>query len=488
MRRIVLVVALCVLLSGCATPFAGAGADETAPDVGTAEESETTPVVHEDRPDPESDRLGWEKGYWHDDPVPVNATDGLNESEREAVVARAMARVEVVRNLEFEEPVNVSVVNRSSYSQEFGDGETGEALRAFDNAKFEALYLIGDDEDSIETQDRTRNQTVAGFYSPAREAIVVVSDSESPTLDGERTLAHELVHALQDQHFDLNTSETPRTRDAYNGRNGLVEGDARAVELAYMDRCGTNWSCLPEQSSAGEGSDGEPSIHLGVYVLSYFPYGDGVGFVSHLRDGDDWSAVNEAFDDPPSTSAVVIDPELYGGEFESEAVELDDRTRNGWERVRPDSRPDHAVLGQSALTTMFAYTLYDEYNQTSAVEPDEFLNQGLVGVNETDPFNYALGPTRGWQGDRLHVYERNDELAYTWRLTWESPSDAERFADGYRDLLAHWGGDAAGDGVWVIAGDSPFDGAVALDVEGDTVTIVGAPGESELGDVRRGAG
>ncbi len=488
MRRIALVVALCVLLSGCVTPFAGAGEDETTPDVEAPEETETTPVVHEDRPDPESDGLGWEDGYWHDDPVPVNATDGLNESEREAVIARAMARVEVVRDMEFGDPVNVSVVNRSSYSQEFGDGETGEALRTFDNAKFEALYLIGNDEDSIETQNRNRNQTVAGFYSPAREAIVVVSDSKSPNLDGERTLAHELVHALQDQHFDLNTSETPRTRDAYNGRNGLVEGDARAVELEYMDRCETNWSCLPEQpATGGAGDDGEPSIHLGVYVLSYFPYGDGVGYVSHLRDGSDWSAVNDAFDDPPSTSAAVIDPERYGS-FEPEAVDLDDRARGGWERVRPDSRPDHAVLGQSGLTAMFAYTLYDEYNQSAVVEPGEFLNQDLAGVNETDPFNYALETTRGWQGDRMHVYERDGERAYVWRLTWESPSDAERFADGYRDLLAHWGGEAAGDGVWIVSEDSPFDGAVSLDVEGDTVTIVGAPGESALGDVRPGAG
>jgi hypothetical protein len=503
MRRTALVLAACVLLAGCVVPFGGSGSGgpgaETpagasgggdtgaAPGSGTTTGSGTatpTPTVdHETRPDPETDRIGWENGYWHDDPVPVEAADGLNDSEREAVLARAMARVEVVREAEFEEPVNVSVVSRANYSAEFGGGTTGAALRTFDNAKFEALYLIGTDEDSIETQQGNRNRTVAGFYSPARGSIVVVSDSETPTLDGERTLAHELVHALQDQRFGLDDTGVPRTRDAYNARNGLVEGDARSVELSYMDRCGERWSCLPRADGGdGDGGDGS-SIHLGVYVLSYFPYSDGVGFVSHLRGEGGWDAVDDAFDDPPTSATAVIEPERYG-RFEPQAVELESRGGDGWERVRPDGRPDYAVLGQSALTAMFAYTLYDEYNQSAAVDPAAFLNTDGVGVNRTDPFDYGLDPASGWAGDRMHVYERDGETASVWRLAWESPAEAEQFADGYRALLAHWGGDRVAEGIWVVPGESPFDGAVSIAVDGDTVTVVRAPGREALDDLR----
>jgi hypothetical protein len=496
MRLAVLAVAVCVVLSGCATPFATPGGgdtggtdvdDGTGSDGAQSEESRSTVVVHEERADPGTDRLGWENGYWHDDPVAVNATDGLNESEREAVIARAMARVEIVRNLEFEQSVNVTVESRSNFSERFGGGETNETLRQFDNAKFEALFLIGNDENSIDTQSANRNQTVAGFYSPGREAIVIVSDSRSPQLDGERTLAHELVHALQDQQFNLSLSETPRTRDAYNARNGLVEGDARAVEREYFDRCGEDWSCLPSASGGDGGDGGQPSIHLGVYVLSFFPYSDGPGLVAHLRDGDDWSAVNDAFGNPPTSSAEVTFPAKYGS-FERTDVELRDRASDGWERVRPPDRPDYGVLGPSALTAMFGYTLYDEYNRSSAVEPGEFLNTDAGSVNTSDPFNYGLAPLQGWQGDRLHVYERGAETGYVWRLVWASPEEARLFADRYRAVLAHWGGDEVRDGVWVIEGDSPFAGAVAVEVEGGTVTVVGAPDREALGDVHRGAG
>jgi len=497
MRLAVLAVAVCVVLSGCATPFAlpsdgdaeGTDAgDGTGSDGVQSEESESAAVVHEERADPETDRIGWENGYWDDDPVAVNATDGLDGSERKAVIARAMARVETVRNLEFEQSVNVTVESRSNFSERFESEETNETLRQFDNAKFEALFLIGNDENSIDTQSANRNQTVAGFYSPGREAIVIVSDSRSPQLDGERTLAHELVHALQDQQFDLAQSETPRTRDAYNARNGLVEGDARAVERAYLDRCGEDWSCLPGASPDGGNGDGEqPSIHLGVYVLSFFPYSDGPGLVAHLRDGDDWSAVDDAFGDPPTSSAEVIFPEKYGS-FERADVELRDRAGGGWERVRPPDRPDHGVLGPSALTAMFGYTLYDQYNRSSAVEPAEFLNTDAGSVNTSDPFNYGLAPLQGWQGDRLHVYERGGETAYVWRLAWASPEDARLFADRHRAVLSHWGGEEVADGVWIIEEDSPFAGAVAVEVEGGTVTVVGAPDRDALGDVHQGAG
>jgi hypothetical protein len=146
------------------------------------------------------------------------------------------------------------------------------------------------------------------------------------------------------------------------------------------------------------------------------------------------------------------------------------------------------VLGQSALTAMFAYTLYDEYNESAVVDSRAFLNVDGVGVNRTDPFEYGLGPTRGWEGDRMHVYERDGEAASVWRLVWASPADAGQFADRYRDLLAHWGGDRVAGGVWVLPEGSPFAGAVSVGVDGDTVTLVRAPERGALGDVRRGAG
>lgn len=474
MRRAALLVVAALLLAGCSAPMNGGGPGDLSAGPATAENG--------GQADPATDRLGWENGYWYDDPIAVNATDGLNESEREAVVSRAMARVEKLRGLEFEEPVNLTVVSRSEYGGG-GSAKRSEAFRQFDNAKFEALFLIGTRDDSLRTQDNTRNQTIAGSYSPQRGDIVIVSESDTPQLDGEGTLAHELTHALQDQHLEL-TRSAASTRDAYNARNGLIEGDAKTVEDTYTDKCDGEWTCLPgaEADEASAGEEDEPSINLGVYIVNYFPYSDGPDFVSHLKSEGGWDAVNDAFENPPSSSTAVIHPDRYGS-FEPREVTIADRTGNGWERVRPSNRADSAVLGQSTMTAMFAYTLYDDYNEQAVVEPRSFLNLEGGSVNSTDPFEYGLDATDGWAGDRMQVYHRADETGYVWKIAWESPEEAAEFADQYRDLLGHWGGNRVADETWVVAEESPFADAISLRVDGDTVTIVNAPSQSALDDI-----
>ena len=471
-----LAVALLVALAGCG--FLGVGGDGSAPN-GTDSTPAGTPP-----PAPETDVIGWEDGYWHNSSVAANNSDGLNASERAAVTARAKARVEYVRGLEFDGNVSVSVISRENFSAASG-GNTSEALRDFDNAKFEALMLIGGGTDSIETQEDSLNASVAGYYSPDRDAIVIVSDSPTPTFQGERTLAHELVHALQDQHFALGDQEAATSRDAHNGRNGLIEGDPQSVQFDYLDRCGEEWSCIQAPESDGEGGASNASTpNLGVYLLQFFPYSDGPGFVASLRDGDDWSAVNAAYESPPGSATEVIYPERYGN-FQPREATLTDDLRGGWERVRPPNRPDHGRLGQSGLAAMFAYTLYDDYNRSAVVDPRTFLNTGPTGmsINETDPINYDIPPVRGWTGDRFHAYADGDELAYRWRLTWESNAAAQRFASEYRGLLQHWGGEATGDGHWRLPADSPFAGRMHVAVNGDTVTLAHADTSGDLADV-----
>ena len=452
---------LLVLLAGCGAPM-----DATVP-----------------RGSPQQDVLGWENGYWHNASLDIDNGDGLNGSERDALVARAKARVEYVRGLEFEGSVDISVISRSNFSA--GGGDTDEALRRFDNGKFEALFLVGTEEDSIKTQEDSLNRSVAGYYSPNRDAIVIVSDSATPTFDSERTLAHELVHALQDQHFDLGNRSDVRSRDAYNGRNGLVEGDPQAVQFTYLDRCGEAWSCIqsPADDAAenGEATDAA-GPHLGIYLMEFFPYSDGPGFVSHLRVEGDWTTVNDAYASPPGSATEVIHPDRYGS-FEPREIDLEDDLRDGWSRVEPPDRPAHARIGQSGLVAMFGYTIYDDYNQSAVVSPQELLNLGPTGVDRIDPIDYDLDATRGWTGDRLHVYHRGDETAYRWRLKWNSTAAAERFTATYRSLLQHWGGTGTGEDRFELSEESPFAGAYVIDVDGDTVTVAAAPSVEGLVDV-----
>lgn len=470
--------------TGDGTPTATEGTPTDTPE----------PTMRSDIADPPSDRLGWENGYWYNETIPVNATDGLNQSELDIVVARSMARVEHVRQLEFQKTVPVTVINRSTYREQYtgGDANYSQSFRTFDNVKFETLFLIGEDRDSLSVQNTNRGSNVLGFYSPANDTIVVVSESDQPQLRDELTLAHELTHALQDQQFDLTRYDRP-TREIYNAYNGLFEGDSHYIEQQYRTRCQGEWECVSVPTEGGQ-QGGGGDLHFGVYILNFFPYSDGPGFVSYHQTRGGWDRVNAMYDDPPASSEQVIHPEKYGEDAPTN-VSLEDSNTGNWSRVRPDApnpnqlRPAYASFGQSGMVAMFAYTMYDDANRSRVIEPNEFLNLEGGQINSTDPLNYAIDYADGWDGDRLHIYDTpgdDNETAYVWRSVWDSPAEAEEFAAGYRKLLSHWGGERVGSqNHWAVT-RGPFQDAFYIEVEGDTVTIVNAPTESDLGDVYAG--
>lgn len=479
------VAALLVVLGGLAGPVAAASVVPQSP-TSTGGVTDTAAANHTPT-DPETDVIGWEHGYWYNETLPITEDDGLNESELGAVVNRSMARVEYIRQLEFNRTVPVEVISRETYRAEYVDtNNTTTALRTFDNVKFEALFLIGEDRDSLEVQQSNRGSNVLGFYSPRDDRIVIVSESETPRIT-ETTLGHELVHALQFGQF--NTSEfNSSTRELHNARNGVIEGDARYVDQKYGELCEAEWNCTSQPPSEGGGGD----LHLGVYIMKYFPYSDGPGFIELVREEGGWAAVNELYTSPPESAEQVIRPEKYREDAPT-SVDLPDRSTDAWSRVTPADRAPYGSVGQASITAMFAYPAYDESRDAQpVVAPREFLNINPDGsVDSADPINYDIDYASGWDGDKLWVYENDaGETAYTWRIVWDTEADAAEFADGYRRLLEYWGGQPVDgyEGVWRIPeGESGFADVFHVHVEGDTVTIVNAPTREQLNEVQSGA-
>ena len=477
-RAVVAFAALTMLIAGCAAPS-----------------SPVDPPLPGDGPsDPEEDVLGWEGGYWHDETLPIDAADGLNESELDALVRRSMARVEHLRGLEFEEPVPVEVVSRAAFREQVAGGDDADgpsARQVFDDVTLEALFLVGERTGVDEAQGANRASTVLGFYSPSGDRIVVISETETPRI-GETTLAHELVHALQFRTFPLGYNES--TRDQRSASRALVEGDASYVDHLYERRCEEAWTCVtPEADDGGPGADGDGNdtgINMGLAILEYFPYSDGAAFVRHFERRGGWERVAALYGTPPESSEQVVDPREYRNDTPS-TIALRDRTGPDWERVRPEGRPDYGAVGMAGLTAALAHPAYDDARAGGVLAPREFLNASGGTPDALDPLNYGTEPVAGWDGDRLHVYRNGGKYGYVWRLAWDDERDAREFADAYRELLAYWGGErvttADGAEVWRIPeGESEFADAFAVAVEGETVTIVNAPAVGALDDVRAG--
>lgn len=465
-------------------PAAGSSSAPTASAVASAAASTAATSAPAD---PESDRLGWENGYWYNESIDVDQSDGVSDEELTAVVSRAMARVEHIRQLEFKETVPVDIISREEFRESSSNTTVNETFRTFDDTKFEALLLIGESDDALDVQEANRGSSVLGYYSPSQDQIVLIANNKSaPKLD-EYTLAHELVHALQDQHFDL-TSISSETRDGHNANNGIVEGDAKYVDYLYKQRCtdpdhAWNGTCVTPPASEG-GGGGSPA-NFGVYFMKFQPYSDGPKFVSSVRANGGWAAVNDVYTNLPASTEQVIDPSRYRSD-EPTAVELEDELGDGWERVTPPNRPNYASVGQAGVASMFVYPLYDGGERI--VQPQEWLNYtGQNQISSFDPLNYGFPLAEGWDGDRMHFYQNEDgEIGYVWRLVWDSERDAAEFREGYVKVLNYWGAEQVGPNTYRIpeGAEGGFADAFHLVVEGDTVTIVNAPTVDQLNEVR----
>jgi len=130
-----------------------------------------------------------------------------------------------------------------------------------------------------------------------------------------------------------------------------------------------------------------------------------------------------------------------------------------------------------------AYTLFDDSKDAAVIPQLALFDYDTV---DTDRYNYDLPGTSGWDGGRMQVYTNDGETGYVWRTTWTNESAAEGFAAAWTDVIQYWGGERTADGNWRIEEGSPFTDAVAVRVEGDTVTVVNAPTEDGLSELYDG--
>ncbi|AKH96773.1 Hvo_1808 family surface protein [Halanaeroarchaeum sulfurireducens] len=479
MRRSLVVLAVLglVVTAGClgSTP-APAGPAEPVP---TTTATDTTTSVHP--ADPPEDTLGWEDGYWYNETLDVDRSDGLNDSELDAVVSRAMARVEHIRGLEFEHRVPVEIISREEHtnrtSGQYENVSQNGSLHQ--NVKYEATFLMGESTSAVGQQERNQASNVLGYYSPGQDRIVIVSeDTDSPRID-EVTLAQELFHALQEHRFNVSEYEA-NTEETHNARMGIVEGDANYVDYRYEQEFIED----DENGSAG-GSD----VHLGLLALRSQPYSDGPVFVDERYEEGGWDAVNAVYDDPPQSTEQTIHTEKYRTDEPTE-VRIDDRSAAAW--AVPDlgnGSVDYAQFGEAGMYVMLWYPSYE--TKQDVVIP---LNNFLDTDGEVDLYNYDHRYSAGWDGDRLLPYTTNDsaetgETGYVWKSVWDSETEATQFLDGYHQLLEHHNAEPVPErpNTYRIS-EGEFADAFYVEQSGETVVIVNAPTVEELTEVREGAG
>ncbi len=442
----------------------------------------TPPADHADPPGGTSETIGWVDGYWYSEALDIEGP-AIDEDELEALVARTAARVEALRCLTFDEVPPTELLTREEYGtsvEAFFTNLSTDEWR-FDDARLATLLIAGQAVDAKELRIEAQTAFPAAFYDTEEQYMGFITDDPSTIEINQVTLAHELLHALQDQHFDLRQIFDEPTNDRFISSLAVVEGDAVLVDSQYEANCDGAWSdaCILTQPSA----PGEiPSYALVLNQLAAY----NMPLVEAVYDEDGWDGVNALLDEMPDSTIETLYPEQYGS-FQPVSLTVADESGSAWERIAYEGPTGeeitYDVIGQHGLTAILVAPSFETQGNFNIVNPFDF--QPHVGGD----FNYDVPETSGWEGDKLYAYANDaGDNASVWKLAWSDSDEAETFADAYTELIEYRGGSLADgyENVYTFDQSDEYEMAVAIERAGDRLLIVTAPTVDALTEVHAG--
>lgn len=351
------------------------------------------------------------------DPRPEEETTRQQAKEEEnsellQAADEVLAEIVRLRGLEPKSPVPRGVEPRSAIRQyaiaQMAKDYPPERLEN-DRRAYVLLGLLSPDVDLNQAIIDLLTDQIAGFYDTDTQTFHIadwIPDSMQRPV-----MAHELMHALQDQHFDLDAmmDAAKDDEDRLLALESLVEGEGVAVMFDYMlQPVGTRFQFLPGldefiQKSAGVAdSASEVFARSPAFLrnLLTFPYSYGTGFLQYFRKRHGWEEMAGVYAAPPLSSEQILHPERY---FE----DRDDPTP-----VAPLESPPSPIPGD-----------WPRIHQ--GVLGEFTIWQALTPFTDEDTARKAA---QGWDGDRFELYEGpRGRLALVLRTVWDSPEEAGEY-------------------------------------------------------------
>ncbi len=181
---------------------------------------------------------------------------------------------------------------------------------------------------------RLLREQIAGYYNDKTKTVNLLD--WIPPDDQKPVLAHELTHALQDQHIhlekwdqdtDLSIAKNVQqdnqhiaTDEDDAARDAVIEGQAMAVFIDYaLAPVGKNLLSAPEladrMNQAMSSDSDSPTLASAPLLLQrslLFPYIDGLNFVrAVLTAKGKQAAFADMLDRPPSSTYEIMTPKVY---------------------------------------------------------------------------------------------------------------------------------------------------------------------------------
>jgi len=347
---------------------------------------------------------------------PAADAKAVTDADFIAAADEVLGQMSQITGLKLMTPLKKSLRSRDeirTYVIKQMNEEKNPAERYADQRSAEAFGLLPKGFDLDAFMVNVLTEQVEGLYDPKMREFYIAD--WSPLADQRMVMAHELTHALEDQHFQIEAwiKAARPNEDAELARDAVLEGSAMAAMVDYlMLSTGRSLKDLPDFDPGMLIGDlgSTPTLQKAPPFLKdtlIFPYIGGLSFSAAILKNKGWSALPGVFERPPVSTQQILHPALYrSGKIPATVAlpRLEKLLGTNWSKL------DENILG--------------EYGWKEVLK--QFLDE-----------DRAKMLAAAWDGDRYSVFEekKTKKLVLVTRLHVDSEEHAVRFFGQYSEAL-----------------------------------------------------
>ncbi|HEY2374415.1 MAG TPA: hypothetical protein VGH98_00445 [Gemmatimonadaceae bacterium] len=327
---------------------------------------------------------------------------GASEQSYADHVKEDIPRIEKAVGVRFKQPPKFEVKSRAQVRAfllaQLSDSATQRDL-AGKEAAYKLLGLIPDTMNVRKLLVDLLTEQILGFYDPKTKVLYIMNGAPDDVVGV--TIYHELVHALQDQYFNLDSLQHQSgDDDRQTAAQAVIEGEATYEQMTWM--LGARAS-LATQLPGGQDrmrdlirdSQSSPIFSAAPMVIQeelLFPYINGAEFVRRFKEHEPGRLPFQ--DMPQSTEQVMHDRAFF---------------------TTPRDAPIRITVPR------IPGTIYE--NTLGEFDTRLFLFEHLGDQD------VASRAAIGWGGDRYAIVHTSGGNGLAWVSAWDSAIDAAEFVN-----------------------------------------------------------
>ena len=257
-------------------------------------------------------------------------------------------------------------------------------------------------------------EQAAAFYDYNKKKLFLTESTAGESQ--EPVLAHELAHALADQNYNLAKfiRQGRKNDDGSTARLAVMEGQATWLMSEFLARKSgqslkTSPAMVEMMSKLSDSSGGQYPVFenqpLYLRVTLVFPYTKGMLFQNALFQRDGKKSFGEVFENPPVSTAQIMQPETYFKGTKPTDPKLPD----------PKLPRGYKSLVGGTLGELEHRILLAQYLDAAAAD--------------------EIAPH--WRGCNFELVENKKagRVALLYAVEWDSEDMARRYFEAYRQVL-----------------------------------------------------